>query len=76
MEVKRVNKTFRYETGLVWQWGRRAVVSAAGKPSIEVSSPPEFKGDPGMWTPEDLLVAAVNACVLQTFLAYAKYPCS
>ncbi|HSC71991.1 MAG TPA: OsmC family protein, partial [Candidatus Methylomirabilis sp.] len=28
-------------------------------------------GHPGIWTPEDLLVAAVNACTMTTFLAFA-----
>ena len=38
----------------------------------EVSSPPEFKGEPGLWTPEDLFVSAINSCLLMTFLAYAQ----
>jgi organic hydroperoxide reductase OsmC/OhrA len=36
-----------------------------------VASPPEFKGHPGFWTPEDLLVAAVNSCTMMTFLSAA-----
>jgi uncharacterized OsmC-like protein len=27
---------------------------------------------PGLWTPEDLLVASVNACLMTTFLFYTK----
>jgi organic hydroperoxide reductase OsmC/OhrA len=37
-----------------------------------MSSPPEFKGEPGMWTPEDLFVAAVETCTMTTFLAFAQ----
>jgi hypothetical protein len=29
---------------------------AAGRPNIVVGSPPEFKGEPGIWAPEELLV--------------------
>jgi organic hydroperoxide reductase OsmC/OhrA len=32
---------------------------------------PEFKGPEGIWSPEELLVGSVNACVMNTFLAYA-----
>jgi organic hydroperoxide reductase OsmC/OhrA len=49
------------------------VVSSAGKPDIEVSSPPEFRGEAGFWTPEDMFVASVNLCTLMTFLAYAQH---
>ena len=34
--------------------------------------PPEFKGHPGIWTPEDLFVASVASCVMTTFLYYAE----
>ena len=47
------------------------MVRAAGKPDLEVSSPPEFKGEAGIWTPEDLFVGALNACILMTFVAFA-----
>ncbi len=69
---KKSYKTFHYQTGLHWLEGRRGVISAATRPDIEISSPPEFKGEPGLWTPEDLLVSAVNSCLLMTFLAYAQ----
>jgi organic hydroperoxide reductase OsmC/OhrA len=69
---KKAYKTFRYQTGLHWLEGRRGALSAAGRPTLEVSSPPEFKGPPGLWTPEDLFVAALDTCLLMTFLAYAQ----
>lgn len=34
----------------------------AGKPTIPGSSDPAFRGDPGRWNPEELLVAALSAC--------------
>ena len=43
-----------------------------GKPSIEVATPPEFKGHEGIITPEDLYVAAENVCMFTTFLSRAK----
>jgi len=73
MEPKKAYKVFRYETGVLWKAGRRAVVSAAGKPSIEVSSPPEFKGEAGFWTPEEMFVASINLCTLLTFVGFAQH---
>ena len=71
METKRSYKSFSYENNVTWKSARRGVVGAAGKPDLEVSSPPEFKGEAGIWTPEDLFVGALNTCILMTFVALA-----
>lgn len=40
---------------------------------IEVATPPEFpKGVPGIWSPEHLFTAAINSCLMTTFLAIAE----
>lgn len=40
---------------------------------IEVATPPEFpKGIPGIWSPEHLFTAAVNSCLMTTFLSIAE----
>jgi organic hydroperoxide reductase OsmC/OhrA len=65
-------KTFRYKNSLAWKRARRASMVAPGKPEIEVGSPPEFKGEPGVWCPEELLVGAVNACLMLTFVSFAQ----
>jgi organic hydroperoxide reductase OsmC/OhrA len=72
MEVKKTYKVFRYQCDVDWKSGRRAVISSEGRPDIEASSPPEFKGEPGFWTPEDMFVASVNLCTLMTFVAFAQ----
>ncbi len=72
MEAKRTHKSFRYRNSLVWNGGRRGKASAPGKPAIDVGSPPEFKGEPGVWSPEELLVSALNACLMLTFVALAQ----
>jgi organic hydroperoxide reductase OsmC/OhrA len=73
METKKSFKVFKYRTEVRWASGRRGEAAADGRPSLAVSSPPEFKGEPGMWTPEELFLASLNACTLQTFLAYAQH---
>ena len=65
-------KQFIYRNSLKWLGQRRGLVSSLGKPDIEVATPPEFKGHPGIWTPEDLLIASVNSCIMTTFLYYAE----
>ena len=72
METKRVYKTFRYTAKTTWSSARRGLLSAADKPNIVVGSPPEFKGEPGIWAPEELLVGSVNTCLMLTFLALAQ----
>ena len=73
MEVKKGYKVFHYESEVRWKGGRRGVICSAGKPDLEVSSPPEFKGEAGAWTPEEMLVASVNACTMLSFVAFAQH---
>ena len=63
------HKIFTYTTNLKWIGDRSAALQSEGKPDIRVASPPEFKGEKGVWTPEDLFVAAVEICLLTTFSA-------
>lgn len=39
---------------------------------IHFSAPPEFGGEPGVWTPEHFLLAAVTSCFIATFRAVAQ----
>lgn len=73
MESKKGYKVFRFESDVGWTKDKECVICAPGKPEIQLSSPPEFKGRAGVWTPEDMFVASVNVCVLMTFLAYATH---
>jgi organic hydroperoxide reductase OsmC/OhrA len=65
------SKTFTYKTNATWTGGRSGTMSAEGKPSLKISSPPEFKGEPGVWSSEDMFVASVEACHMQIFIAHA-----
>ena len=70
MEVR--SKVYTYRTSLKWTERKMGMLSSTGKPDVQVSTPPEFKGHEGIWSPEDLFVASVNACVMSTFLALAE----
>ena len=73
MNDQRAYKVFRFGSDVAWTREKECTVSASDKPEIKLSSPPEFKGQAGVWTPEDMFVASVNVCTLMTFLAYAKH---
>jgi len=69
----RTNDIHYYEVNLLWNTSTRGTLSSPVIPSeIEVSTPPEFpKGIKEKWTPEHLFVAAVNSCLMSTFLLVA-----
>ncbi|WP_141688596.1 OsmC family protein [Bradyrhizobium paxllaeri] len=72
MPTGKTYKSFQYRNNLIWDTARRGRISAPGKPDIEIGSPPEFKGEAGVWAPEEMLVAALNACMMLTFVAFAQ----
>jgi peroxiredoxin-like protein len=63
--------SYSYELNLDWVGRRAGRAEADGLPPLEISAPPEFSGQPGIWTPEHLLVAATASCLLTTYLAIA-----
>jgi organic hydroperoxide reductase OsmC/OhrA len=67
------HKTFSYRTGLRWLGDRSGITHSEGKPDLRVASPPEFKGEAGVWTPEHLFVAAVELCTMATFISFAQH---
>jgi peroxiredoxin-like protein len=63
-----------YSVNINWEDSRKGLMSSPVLQStIQVATPPEFpKGIEGIWSPEHLLVAAVNSCLMTTFLAIAE----
>ena len=63
-----------YEVSVNWQMERKGVLSSPVLNStIEVVTPPQFpKGINGIWSPEHLFVAAINSCLMTTFLSIAE----
>jgi peroxiredoxin-like protein len=69
-----MNDQHNYEVNLQWNNDRKGTLSSPVLPNqIEVATPPDFpKGMAGIWSPEHLFVAAVNSCLMTTFLAIAE----
>lgn len=63
-----------YEVSVAWLTDRKGVMTSPElTTSVEVATPPQFpKGMEGIWSPEHLFVAAVNSCLMTTFLAIAE----
>ena len=66
------SKEFYYNNFIKWEEEKKGVISSEGKPSFQVTTPPEFHGHPGIWNPEELFLAAVNSCIMTTFLYFAE----
>lgn len=47
---------------------RDVTLHVDGKPELLASSDTPFRGDPGRWNPEDLLLAALSECHLLSYL--------
>ena len=60
-----------FSTDVEWSEARQGQLRSPGLPTMQVAAPPEFQGHEGIWTPEHLFVASVNACLMSTFLAIA-----
>ena len=73
METSKRYKVFKFKNDAQWTTARECLISGPGKPETEVSSPPEFKGKAGVWTPEDMFVASVNVCILLSFVNFAQH---
>jgi peroxiredoxin-like protein len=70
---KMANEHF-YDVSVTWDADRKGIMTSEVLPTqIEVATPPEFpKGMQGIWSPEHLFVAAINSCLMTTFLAIAE----
>jgi len=52
-------------------YSREYLVQIEGKPDLIGSAAPPFRGDGSLYNPEDLLLAAVSACHMLSYLAIA-----
>jgi organic hydroperoxide reductase OsmC/OhrA len=64
-------KSFKYSAAIKLTGKGEGTIESEGKPPIKLSAPVEFGGKSGVWTPEELLLASVNSCLMTTFSYYA-----
>jgi organic hydroperoxide reductase OsmC/OhrA len=61
-----------FNNQVTWTLGAKGQIAFPSDHKIEFALPAEFGGVEGFPSPEDIFVAAANACVLTTTLARAK----
>ena len=78
-----MNHSHRYRVDVVWtgnrgsgtdgyrNYSRNHVIRIPGKPDLAGSSDPTFRGDATKHNPEDMLVAALSACHMLSYLHMA-----
>jgi len=65
-------KTELYETSVSWTGGHRGSLKLGNGPEMDFSAPPASHGEPGVLTPEDAFVGAVNTCIMLMFIWAAE----
>ena len=61
-----------YHSDLTWEIDRRGWLSAPPRKGLLGGLPPQFGGTEDAWSPEHLLVASANLCLMLTFLSLAE----
>ena len=68
-----MESSYRYKAHAHWTLHKRGILEAENIPrTVNFAAPPEFGGEPGLWTPEHLLLGAVATCYVATFRAIAE----
>ena len=63
-----MERTYSYSAHAHWTMHKRGILEVPEIPrTINFAAPPEFGGEPGLWTPEHLLLGAVATCYVSTF---------
>ncbi|ULC57877.1 OsmC family protein [Flaviramulus sp. BrNp1-15] len=69
-----MTKEHFYQVKVNWKENRKGLLSSKVlDEKITIVTPPEFpKGEANIWSPEHYFVAAINGCLMTTFLAVAE----
>jgi len=71
-------KQHQYTVAVLWQddngtsgytiYSRDHIITVAGKPAIDASSDPSFRGNPAKYNPEELFLASISNCHMLWYL--------
>jgi organic hydroperoxide reductase OsmC/OhrA len=67
-----MSQTATYNTTVEWKGEHWGLIRMGNGPEMDFSAPPDAQGHPGVLTPEDAFVAAVNTCIMMMFLWSAE----
>ena len=68
--VDKKYKSYIFKGNLTWTGGRTWDFSGDETPVFHGSPPLIFRGESGKLTPEDLMIASINSCLISTFTSY------
>ena len=63
-----MSRTATYHTTVQWKGERWGHIVMGNGLEMDFSAPPDAQGHPGVLTPEDAFVAAVNTCIMMMFV--------
>ena len=66
------NKPIIFTTELYWSGDKAGIVSSPSLKSFSVSTPPEFGGPEGEWSPEHLFLSSITSCFMSTYLTFVN----
>ena len=66
------NKPIIFTTELYWSGDKLGIVGSSSLKSFSVSTPPEFGGPEGEWSPEHLFLSSITSCFMSTYLVICK----
>jgi len=67
------NKPIIFSTDVRWLANKSGLVSLySGRNSFIVSTPPEFDGPDGDWSPEHLFLSSITCCFMSTYLVFVN----
>ncbi len=67
-----MSQTATYHATVYWKGEHWGHIRMGNGPEMDFSAPPDAHGHPGVLTPEDAFVAAVNTCVMMMFIWSAE----
>ena len=72
MKATATQRVLTFRNSISWSSARRGTMTNTEHQPVEIGSPPEFKGTPDVWCPEELFIGAVSTCLMLTFLSFAE----
>jgi organic hydroperoxide reductase OsmC/OhrA len=69
--TEKQHKSFSFKGTLRWTGGRTWDFTGDDTPTFHGAPPAMFKGESGKLTPEDLMIASINSCLISTLTSVA-----
>ncbi len=60
-------RVYEFETSVRFIEEKKGVLNSADKPEVIIGCAPEFGGKKEYWSPQHLLIAAIEVCIMTTF---------